>query len=177
VLLPGIEKTIEGRHVLLLNFPPESADIRSFADVARLKRTAGLVVAPHPFYPIPSAMGRLLERWKDLIDAVEINAMYTRLVNFNRRAAAWARAHGKPLVGNSDLHLLAQLGTTYSLVDAPPEPDAICAAIRAGRVEVRTEPLSSFRAAALFSGMCLGGLVGRLRRAPSGTRTESRVRC
>ena len=79
--------------------------------------------------------------------------MYTRFVDFNRRAIRWAHAHGKPLVGNTDLHLLEQMGTTYSLVDAEPQADAICDAVRAGRVELRTEPLSSIRAARLFSGM------------------------
>ena len=33
-----------------------------------------------------------------------------------------------PLVGNGDVHRLHQLGTTYSLVDAIPDADAICAA-------------------------------------------------
>ena len=30
LLLPGIERTIERQHVLLINFPAESASIRSF---------------------------------------------------------------------------------------------------------------------------------------------------
>ena len=57
------------------------------------------------------------------------------------------------------------MGTTYSLVDAEPHADAICEAIRAGRVEVRTEPLSSIRAARLFAGMLWGGLKGKLTRS------------
>ena len=162
VLLPGIERTINRRHILLINFPSACADVGTFDDIARLKlQFGGLVVAPHPFYPIPSALGAMLDRHAAVFDAVEINAMYTRLVNFNRRAVRWARAHGKPLVGNTDLHLLDQMGTTYTLVDAEPDADAICESIRAGRVEVRTEPLSSLHAARLFSGMCWGGIVGR----------------
>jgi hypothetical protein len=90
--------------------------------------------------------------------------LYPRAIDFNRRAVAWARARGTPLVGNTDLHLLEQMGTTYSLVDAEPSPDAICAAIRAGRVEVRTTPLSTMRAATLFTRMCWGGVEGRLMR-------------
>ncbi len=165
VLLPGIEKTINRRHILLINFPAECADLRTFEDITRLKQKCqGLVIAPHPFYPIPSALGSELDRHCELVDAVEVNAMYTRFVDFNRRAVAWARAHGKPLVGNSDLHLLDQMGTTYSLVDAAPCPDAICDAIRVGHVEVRSAPLSSLRAATLFSQMCWGGIVGRLSR-------------
>jgi predicted metal-dependent phosphoesterase TrpH len=163
VLLPGIERTIGGRHLLLINFPPECADVRSFDDVGRLKsRGCGLVVVPHAFYPTPSALGRRLDRCTTLVDAVEVNAMYTSTLDFNRRAIAWARAHAKPLVGNTDLHVLAQMGTTYSLVDAERDPDSICEAIRNGRVEVRSEPLSLVRAVHLFSLMCWGGIRGRL---------------
>jgi predicted metal-dependent phosphoesterase TrpH len=165
VLLAGIERTIRGRHVLLVNFPAAAAGIRDFDDLAALKtgHPQGLVVAPHPFYPTPSALGRqLMDRYASMIDAVEINAMHTRALDFNRRAVAWARAHHKPLVGNSDLHLLEQMGSTYSVVDAAPDPDAICAAIRGGRVTVHVSPLSTLRAARLFSLMCWGGIQGRL---------------
>jgi predicted metal-dependent phosphoesterase TrpH len=165
-LLSGIERTIGRHHILLVNFPAASATVRSLDDIRQLKREHpnGLVVAPHPFYPIPSALGRTLEDNPDVFDAVEINAMYTRLVNFNHRATRWAREQKKPLVGNTDLHLLAQMGSTYSIVNSEPSADGICAAIKAGRVEVRTEPLSMVRAASLFGGMCWGGLKGRVSR-------------
>lgn len=168
VLLSGIERSIDGRHVLLVNFPREVAEVQSFDDVARLKAaTRGLVVAPHPFFPTRTALGARLDEIAALIDAVEINAMYTAWIDFNRRARTWAAAHGKPLVGNSDLHQLNQLGTTYSEVDAPADPDAICEAIRAGRVTLHTEPLSMMRAATTFAGMVAAGLAGRFtRRAP-----------
>jgi predicted metal-dependent phosphoesterase TrpH len=163
VLMSGIERNIGRRHILLVNFPAACAGVRTFDDIARLKqRYGGLVVAPHPFYPIPSALGADLDRHAAIFDAVEINAMYTRLVDFNRRAIRWARANDKTLVGNTDLHLLEQMGTTYSLVHAEPDADAICEAIRAGRVDVRSEPLSSADAAQLFTRMCWGGIKGRL---------------
>jgi predicted metal-dependent phosphoesterase TrpH len=163
ILMSGIERTLERRHVLLINFPAECAKVRSFADLTRLKSsTRGLVVAPHPFYPTASALGRLLDRESALFDAIELNAMYTRTIDFNARALAWAHARGKPVVGNTDLHVLEQMGTTYSLVDAEPHPDAVCDAIRQGRVEVRREPLSLARAVKLFSLMCWGGLRGHV---------------
>ena len=166
LLMAGVERTLASRHVLLVNFPPESATVRDFADIRDLKarHPHGLVVAPHAFYPIGSALRRDVERWADVIDALEVNSMFTRWLNFNSRAVRWARAHGKPLVGNTDLHLLAQMGTTYSLVDAPRDADAICDAIRAGRVEVRSTPLSSPRAASFFFLMQAGGVIGRFRR-------------
>ena len=172
VLLSGIERTIHRYHVLLINFPPACAAVTSFEELARLKMsTTGLIVAPHPYYPTLSALGRMLDAQAGLIDAVEINAMYVRWLNFNRRAERWARAHGKPLVGNTDLHVLAQMGTTYSLVDAPSEPDAICEAIRAGRVEVRSAPLPSARAAWLFGRMLAGGALGHARHWRGGRRS------
>jgi predicted metal-dependent phosphoesterase TrpH len=143
-LIPGVERTIEGKHVLLLNFGAgETDDVRTFEDLRRLKRrAAGLVVAPHPFFPGGSCLRGRLDRHADLFDAVECNAMYTSTLDFNARAREWAAARGKPLVGNGDVHRLGQLGTTYSLVDAPPDPAAICDAIVAGRVEVVSRPLS-----------------------------------
>ena len=162
VMIPGIERTIARRHVLLLNFPGEAEAVRSFDDLAALKaRCQGLVVAPHPFYPTGTSVGRRLDAYPELFDAIEYNAMYTRWLNFNARAAAWANSRGKPLVGNTDLHMLEQLGTTYSLVDAEPEPDAICEAIRAGRVQLRSTPLSSARAALTFTKMAIAGALGR----------------
>jgi hypothetical protein len=162
VMIRGIERTVERRHVLLLNFPREIESVRSFEDVAALKRRCrGMVVAPHPFYPTGTSLGARLDALHSLVDAIEYNAMYTRWLNFNRRAAAWAQSRGKPLVGNSDLHRLEQLGTTYSLVDADPHPDAICDAIRAGRVEIRSAPLSSLRAGLIFTKMAIAGGLGR----------------
>jgi predicted metal-dependent phosphoesterase TrpH len=148
VLIPGIERTIEGKHVLLLNFSTAAEDVCTFADLARLRsREHGLVVAPHPYFPAGSCLGALLERHADLFDAVEWNAMFTRAINFNARAARWSASHGKPMVGNGDVHRLWQMGTSYSLVDASPDPAAICEAVREGRVEVAAVPLSTATAA------------------------------
>ena len=166
VLISGVERTLGTRHVLLLNFPGECATVRDFDEIRELKarHPHGLVVAPHAFYPIGSALSEEVERWADVIDALEVNSMFTSWLNFNSRAVRWARAHGKPLVGNTDLHLLAQMGTTYSLVEAARDPDAICEAIRAGRVEVRSTPLSGLRAASFFLLMLAGGVIGRFKK-------------
>ena len=158
VLIPGVERTIEGRHVLLLNFSAATEHVRSFEDVARLKaRERGLVVAPHPFYPALSCLRSRMHRHPELFDAIEYNAMFTPSLNFNDAAERWAREHGRPLVGNGDVHRLGQLGTTYSLVDAEPHPDAICDAIRAGRVRVEARPHTLGTAARLMAELYLTG--------------------
>ena len=154
ILIPGIERTIEGRHVLLLNFARGAEDVKSFRDVARLKREApGLVIAPHPFFPAPHSLLGRMNQHADLFDAVEYNAMFTASLNFNARAERWAQRHGKPMVGNGDVHRLEQLGTTYSLVDAERDPASICEAIAAGRVLVVSRPLSWSTAARIATSL------------------------
>jgi predicted metal-dependent phosphoesterase TrpH len=142
VLIPGVERTIRGRHVLLINFKEGTDAVHSFDDLARLKRGArGLVIAPHPFFPALHCLHGLLDRHADLFDAVEYNAMFTASLNFNERAVRWAARRGRPMVGCGDIHRLHQLGTTYSLVEAERDPEAICGAIAAGRVRVESRPL------------------------------------
>jgi len=109
-----------------------------------------------------------VDRYADLIDAIEVNSMFTAWLDFNQRAVRWARANGKPVVGNTDLHLLEQMGTTYTLVDAPADADAICEAIRAGRVELRSSALPTWRAASVFIRMVVAGLIGKFRGRPGG---------
>ena len=143
VLIPGIERTIEGRHVLLLNYSSAAEAVDSFDALADLrKREQGLVIAPHPFFPAGSALRGCLTKHAGLFDAVEWNAMFTPYVNFNAFAERWAHRHRKPMVGNGDVHRLEQLGTTYSLVDA--EPNAGCDLCRH-----RRRPRAGCRAAAL----------------------------
>lgn len=158
VLIPGIERTIAGRHVLLLNFPAAAEQVRTFDEIAALKAwTSGLVIAPHPYFPDRTCLGSLTDRHADLFDAVEWSYFWTSGLNFNRRAARWSERHAKPLVGNSDLHDLRQLGRTYSLVDAEGDAAAICEAIRGGRVSLRTSPVPPVELAQVFGGMLVRG--------------------
>ena len=169
VLVPGVERTIEGRHVLLLNFPERTDHVRTFEDLAELRRAStGLVIAAHPYFPDTSCLRWRLDRYVELFDAVEWSYFWTRGVNFNARAARFAATHGKPLVASSDLHDLRQLGRTYSLVFADRDPGAICDAIRQGRVSVQTSPVPKLELARV-----VGGMFRRGNKTPVGVDTPS----
>jgi predicted metal-dependent phosphoesterase TrpH len=153
-LIPGIERTIEGRHVLLINFPAAAENVKSFAEIERLKaRSNGIVIAPHPFFPNATCLRGRMHAHAGLFDAVEWSYFWTGGVNFNAAAARWAEEHGKPLVGNSDLHDIRQLGRTCSLVFAERSADAIVEAIRKGRVSLQTTPVPKLELAQVVSGM------------------------
>jgi predicted metal-dependent phosphoesterase TrpH len=161
VLIPGVERTIQGRHVLLLNFPPVAERVESFAELRSLRaKFGGLVVAPHPFYPGRTCLGRDLDPHADLFDAVEWTWCYTATTRrFNEAAARWARAHGKPVVANADVHRLHQLGRTYSLVDADRNAESICVAIREGRVTRVSRPIGALEAASYLASLTAASTV------------------
>ena len=172
-LIPGMERTIEGKHVLLLNFPRDAAQaVETFADLRALRAldSRGLVVAPHPFFPASCCLGALARQHQDLFDAVEYNGMFTRALNFNAQGEAWARECGLPMVGNGDVHRLEQLGTTWSLVDAAPDPAAICAAVREGRVQVVKHPHSVVDAARIMGSLFAADIRREVQRLGSGFR-------
>jgi hypothetical protein len=174
-LIPGVERTIQGRHVLLLNFPARaSMGITSFDDLARARRRSdGLVIAPHPFFPGRSCLQEALDRHAALFDAVEWSYFWTREVDFNARAAHWASARGLPLVGNSDMHDIRQFGRTFTLVDAPREAGAICDAVRGGRIELRTEPVPYVPLTRVFGGMMVRGWLHGFKHSKGGDRLRS----
>ncbi len=151
LLIPGIEISIRKRHVLLLN-PPPGEGFYDFSSLSALRRPDSLVIAPHPYFPNPRSLNGFLLKHLRVFDAIEYCHFYSPRVNFNHKAIAVSKSHGLPLVGNSDTHFLSQLGTTYSLIYAKKDPEAIFAAIRANHVEVITRPLSPIK---------LGSLLGR----------------
>lgn len=141
LLIPGLEATVEGRHVLLYNFrcPPER--LRNFSAIRSLRRPDNLVVAPHPFFPGPTSLRRRLSENLDLFDAIEYSHFYTEWINWNRKGMLVAQRNGLPLLGGSDAHLPRQLGTTYSLISSEPQVERVLDAIRTGRVRVVSRPL------------------------------------
>ncbi len=150
LLIPGVEATLEGKHVLLYNFLNYDSTWSSPEIATKNTGTGQLVIAPHPFFPLPTALGKQMIRWHGLFDAIEYNQFYLSWLNFNKRAQELAQQLNLPLVGNSDVHWIFQLGRTYSLVYAEQNTDSVLNAIKQGHVRLVTEPVSSFFVARWF---------------------------
>lgn len=168
LLIPGVEATIEGRHVLVYNLDVAPERLRTFADLRALRRPDWLVAAPHPFFPSSFSLRERFVQEIDVFDAVELSHFYTPRIDFNRRAVRLAREIGLPLFGTSDCHLGRQLGTTYSLVDADPTVPAILAAIRKGQIRIVSRPLGLLEFATIAATLVAGDhrtrLAARFRR-------------
>jgi len=152
IVFRSVERTIRGKHILLINFDGHLGEYRTLTDIARARRPDNLVIAAHPYFPMPTASGRLLDRRPEAFDAMEYCHYYVRNINFNKKAVIRSYTLGLPLVGNSDAHTVRQIGRTYSLVHSEKSPEAIIDAIKRGAVEVVTSP---FKASTLIKITCL----------------------
>ena len=174
LLIPGVEMTIQRRHVLVLNPPPHKM-CSDFPSLSKLRRPETLIIAPHPYFPGSYSLNGHLLKHLNLFDALEYCHFYSSMINFNQRALEVCQSHGFPLVGNSDAHFLSQMGTTYSLIYAEKNLESIFAAIRGNRVEVVTRPLKHLEMGSIanrFLRMKLRGKKNRLRKSHS---SESRA--
>ena len=144
LLLPGMEATIEGRHVLIINPVEAPGAIGTFADVKRCKDHGSLIIAPHPYCPSSRSLQSHLDQYIEAFDTIEFSHFYNRKIDFNPRALEKAKQYGLPLVGTSDAHMLWQLGTTYSLVQAEKDAEAVISAVKRGHISVVTRPLRSW---------------------------------
>ncbi|MDO8741076.1 MAG: PHP domain-containing protein [Candidatus Woesearchaeota archaeon] len=144
LLMPGAEILIEGKEVLLYNFKDsEIRKIKTFEDLKRSKRKNNLVIAPHPFLPhhhFISLFSKLVKNRK-CFDGIEFCHFYAKFFNSNKRAVRFAHKFKLPLVGNSDLHRLWQMNYTYSMIDSKKDINSVIAAIKKGKIIVKSRPL------------------------------------
>ncbi|MBI2129280.1 PHP domain-containing protein [Candidatus Woesearchaeota archaeon] len=144
LLVPGAEILIEGKEALLYNFKDsEIKKIKTFSDLKKLKRKNNLVIAPHPFLPhhhFISLFSKLVKN-RECFDGIEFCHFYTKFLNFNKKAVKLAHKFKLPLVGNSDLHRLWQMNYTYSLIDSKKDVNSVIAAIKKGKIIVKSRPL------------------------------------
>ena len=161
LLIPGIELTLSNKHVIVINPPSRPlSGISSLEDLARVRGESSLIIAPHPFYPGLKCLWSKLVDHISLFDAIEFSFFYSRLINRNKPAVPVAKAARKPLVGSSDCHNIWQVGLTYSLVEAEKNIPSIIAAVKAGKVEVATIPLSMPQMLRIAVNFALGDRLG-----------------
>jgi predicted metal-dependent phosphoesterase TrpH len=148
LLLSGVERNIEGKHVLVYNLSEkESQALHNFEDLAILKKKNKqlFVIAPHPFHFTDCCLGGKMKQHFSLFDAAELSWFYSKPINPNRRLLRFLSKYPLPLVATSDLHRLGFFGRSYTLIDAPKDKSRIFAAIRAGNIKVVSRPVSTFR--------------------------------
>ncbi len=145
LLIPGIEKTIERKHVLIINAKVEAQFIKNFADLAiyKNKHPECLIIAPHPYYPRVISLRKKLEENIHAFDAIEYSWFHGKKLNsYNLKAVKMAEKHKLPVLATSDNHLLSYLDQGYSLVESEKNVEAIFKAIKANKIKIVSHNLS-----------------------------------
>jgi predicted metal-dependent phosphoesterase TrpH len=169
-LVIGEEITTRRGHVLALFIEERIPALRPLEEtLERIHAAGGLAVAAHPMAPLPLSVGRRsLLRVRDHVgEGVHLDAVET----MNPSHAGWIRQRASmrlnaeelrlPGVGNSDAHLLEQIGTARTSFPGA-SADAYREAILRGDVEALGEHWSHWHNVALY-GRQLRAKVRKLR--------------
>lgn len=147
LLIPGIEKFIENKHVLILGCDHAVLQIETFKDLAAYKATRPeiCIIAPHPYFPGAISLGKKLEEHSTLFDAVEKSWFANNSINYNRKARAVAEKNNLPFIATSDTHFLKYLDIAYTLLEVEEKTEAaVLKAIKTGSFENKSKPARFF---------------------------------
>ncbi len=158
LLIPGIEKSIQRKHVLIINATVEAQKIQSFEDLREYRKNHPecLTIAAHPYYLGPISLKKNLEKHIDLFDAVEYSWYHSKRLNGpNRKATKSAEKYGKPMLGTADNHILKYVNYTYSQVRAEKNVESIFKAIKANDIEIVSHDLPWWKLGTIITYMLM----------------------
>lgn len=165
LLIPAIEKTIERKHVLILNANVEAQNINTFNDLKLYKkrRPECLIIAPHPYYPESVSLKKKLEENIDIFDAIEYSWAHTKHINgYNKKAVKMAEKFNLPVVGTSDCHQLRNFDQTYSIIEAEKNIKSIFKAIKNNNISLVSHNSSLFRILSSYIVIVIKSLIKKM---------------
>ncbi len=131
IIVPGIEVSSLGGHVLALNVTkPVPPNLTIHETIERIHEASGIAVAAHPFALLKGL--RLTDTTLNF-DAIEvINSAafpFSLSTYLNRKLAVHLNL---PQIAGSDAHYGPEIGFAYTIIDADREVDEIVHAIKKG---------------------------------------------
>lgn len=116
--IPGIEKTLEGAHVIILNCDKKVEDIKTLNELREYKKERPdiFIMAPHPFIPVYSLNNKLIKH-SDIFDAVEMTWFYSKIINPNKKAKKVAEKLNLPFIATSDAHRIQNIKTSFAIIE------------------------------------------------------------
>jgi len=130
IVIPGIEISALGGHVLALNittFIPPKLGLSE--TVQRIHEAGGIAVAAHPTSVYKSARSRQITSY-DAIEVINSAAIpFSFSTYLNRKLATRLNL---PQTAGSDSHYAPEIGAAYTIIEADPDVDEIIQAIKRG---------------------------------------------
>ncbi len=144
LLIPAIEKSIQKKHVLILNANIKAQNIQTFEDLKKYKEEhpETFIIAAHPYYRFFISLGKKLEKHIELFDGIEYSWFHTKKLNrWNKKAADIAAQHNLPLIATSDNHILKYFDYGYTLINAEKNIPAIFQALKEKKIQTHSTNL------------------------------------
>jgi len=130
LVIPGIEITALGGHVIALNITrsiPPKLDLSE--TVQRIHEAGGIAVAAHPISIYKSTLSQRITSY-DAIEVINSAAVpFSFSTYLSRKLAARLNL---PQTAGSDSHYAPEIGAAYTIVEADPDADEIIQAIKRG---------------------------------------------
>lgn len=144
LLISGIELEIKGKHILALNIDKSIEKVDSFKKLQEFRQNhkSCFIIAPHPFFPGKTSLGKDLIENIQLFDAIENSFCYTKTRNYNLPAISLAKRWKKPLIACGDCHLLKQLNLGFCLVKSQKNCKSLFQALKNHQFQNSTKPLT-----------------------------------
>jgi predicted metal-dependent phosphoesterase TrpH len=164
LLIPGIEKSIRRRHVVILNATIDAQNIKNFDDLEkyRKKHPECFIIAAHPYYPGGISLKKRLERYISLFDAIEYCWYHSKKFNtYNKKAVKTAEKYGLPILATADCHMIKYLNYTYSLIEAGKDVHSIFDAIRKKKIEIVSHNLPWWKLLIIMPSLLLKSWIKR----------------
>jgi len=139
IVIPGIEISALGGHVLALNITTPIPPKLSLSEtVQRIHEAGGIAVAAHPTFVYKSTLSRQVTSY-DAIEVINSAAIPFQLFRcLNRKLATRLNL---PQTAGSDSHYAPEIGAAYTVVKADPDVDEIVQAIKGGRILPLGKPI------------------------------------
>lgn len=153
LFIPGIEKNVEGKHVVVLNPTKEIETIETFEELRAYRHAHPeiFIIAPHPYFPGGYSLQRKLMKNADIFDAIEHSWFYSPHWNRNTRAQEAAKKLQLPFIATSDLHDLRFMNTNYAEIEVDsPSIEHVFTAIRNRKFTNTTSPRRLWREMAAY---------------------------
>ncbi len=165
LLIPGIEKTVERKHVVIINATVESQKINSFEDLKEYRKNHPecLILAPHPYYPGEISLGKKLALHHELFDAVEYSWFHSVRIDLpNKKAVKSAEKYKLPVLATSDCHLHKYMDYAYSYVTADKNTKSVLKAIKENKIHIVSHNLRFRQMLYIYAKMSILELIKKI---------------
>ncbi|MDI3483746.1 MAG: hypothetical protein PWQ74_333 [Methanobacteriaceae archaeon] len=136
IVVPAMEISTSKGHILALGIQDEiKKGVTPQEAVDKIHEQGGVAIVPHPFVRYREGLFVNIQDLK--VDGIEtLNSRYIFGYS-NWRARKFAKERNLPMIGSSDAHFIAAIGTCFTQVDSEPNTDDILAAIKKGKTRPR----------------------------------------